>query len=224
MKSLLVLHSSGRVTRSITRRLAQRFTTAWLAQNPGGRVNERDLGLNPPTTVNEPWIAAAFSDPAARTAAMQDALRLSDTLIGEILAADAIVIGAPIYNFGMPAQLKAYLDQIVRVGLTFAFQPGSAEPYRPLLPSRPVVVLESAGDGSLYPGAPLAHLNFLEPHLTTVLGYVGLTDVAFIRVGYEEFQDQRLQHSLAAAEQAVDELVARRFSAKAVPAQTAVPA
>lgn len=224
MKSLLVLHSSGRVTRSITRRLAQRFATAWLGQNLGGRVHERDLGLNPPTTVNEPWIAAAFSEPAARTAAMRDSLRLSDTLVDEIIAADAIVIGAPIYNFGMPAQLKAWLDQIVRVGRTFAFQPGDAEPYRPLLASRPVLVLESAGDGSLYPGAPLAHLNFLEPHLTTVLGFVGLTDVDFIRVGYEEFQDQRLQDSLAAAEQAVDGWVARRFSAQAVPAQAGVPA
>lgn len=224
MKSLLVLHSSGRVTRSITRRLAQRFATAWLGQNPGGRVHERDLGLNPPTTVNERWIAAAFSDPAARNASMQDALRLSDTLIDEILAADAIVIGAPIYNFGMPAQLKAWLDQIVRIGRTFALQPGGAEPYRPLLPSRPVVVLESAGDGSFYPGAPLAHLNFLEPHLTTVLGFVGLMDVAFIRVGYEESQDKRLQDSLAVAEQAVDEWVTRRFGAKALPAQATVPA
>jgi FMN-dependent NADH-azoreductase len=115
----------------------------------------------------------------------------------------------------MPAQLKAYVDQIVRVGRTFAFVPGNAEPYRPLLTSKPIIVVTAAGDGALQPGGALYHLNHLEPHLLTVLGFIGLTDTTFVRVGYDEFQDDRLKHSLSAAERAIDELataVSRKFA------------
>ena len=206
--NLLIINCSGRITRSITRRLTDRFVAGWHHQNPEGTVVQRDIGKNPPPPVNESWIAAAFADPAKHTSAMQDALRLSETFVEEIVAADSIVIGTPIYNFGMPAQLKAYFDQVIRVGRTFAFTEDSSGPYRPLLVSKPVTVITAAGDGSMHPGGALAHLNFLEPHLNTVLGFIGLTDVTFVRVGYEEFQDDRWQKSLAAAEASIDQIAA----------------
>jgi FMN-dependent NADH-azoreductase len=212
MHSLLVIDSSGRRTRSITRALTSRFVAGWRAQHPDAEIISREVGLNPPPTVNEAWIAAAYggyepSDPAA-----PHPLTASDTFIDEILRAEAIVLGVPIYNFGMPAQLKAYFDQIIRVGRTFAFQESEEDRYRPLLAPRPVVVLVSAGDGAMLPGGALAHLNFLEPHLTTLLTFIGLTDVTFIRAGYEEYQDDRAKRSLAAAERAVDETAARLAS------------
>ncbi|MFQ3670548.1 MAG: NAD(P)H-dependent oxidoreductase [Verrucomicrobiia bacterium] len=203
MKTLLAIHSSGRVTRSITRRLTARFIQTWLGHNPDSRVVERDVTTEPPPVVNEAWITAAFAGlPAQET---PEELRLSETLIQELFQADLIVIGAPIYNFGMPAQLKAYIDQVVRVGRTFAFEPGNPEPYRPLVPYKPVVVITSAGDGDIHPGGPLAHMNHLEPHLTTALEFIGLTDLHFIRAGYDEYQDDRSKRSLAGAEHAVDE-------------------
>jgi FMN-dependent NADH-azoreductase len=131
MKTLLVLNASGRVTRSITRRLTKRFAESWRAWNPDGTILQRDLGLNPPPPVNERWIAAAFADSAQRSLEMNEALRVSETLIEEIERADTVLLGTPIYNFGMPAQLKAWFDQIVRVGRTFEMVPGDAEPYRP---------------------------------------------------------------------------------------------
>ena len=216
MKILLAINCSGRITRSITRRLTDRFIGVWRSQNPEGTVVQRDIGQNPPSPVNESWISAAFADPAKHTSAMRDALRLSEEFVEEIVAADAIVIGTPIYNFGMPAQLKAYFDQVIRVGRTFAFTADSSDPYRPLLASKPVTVITAAGDGSMYPGGALAHLNFLEPHLTTVLGFIGLTDVTFVRVGYEEFQDDRLKSSLAAAETRIDEIAAGQLPADAL--------
>lgn len=212
MKSLLVLNSSGRVTRSITRHLTLRFIEAWRKRLPDAEVVVRDVGLNPPPPVNETWIAGAFADPEKQTPAMRDTMAVSETLIGELFRADAIVIGVPMYNFGMPAQLKAYFDQVVRIGRTFAFDAGAAEPYQPLLNSKPVVVVTSAGDGALHPGGALAHMNHLEPHLKTLLGFIGLTDLSFIRVGYDEFQDERMKRSLAKAEQAVDETVGRLFN------------
>ncbi len=208
MKTLLVIHSSGRVTRSITRRLAERFAQTWQARDPHHAVIYRDLTQSPASVVDEAWIAAAFCAPEKRTEAMREPLRLSETLIEELVAADALVIGAPVYNFGMPAQLKAYFDQVVRVGRTFAFEPGTPELYRALLVPKPVVVITSAGDGALLPGGALSHLNHLEPHLRTVLDFIGLRDVRFVRVGYDEFGDDRLRRSIAAAEAAIDGLAA----------------
>lgn len=214
MNTLLVINSSGRVTRSITRHLATRFVNGWKARHPGAEIRTRDVGLHPPSPVNEQWIAAAFAADAERTPGMRETLALSDVLIDEIIAADAIVLGAPMYNFGMPAALKAYVDQVVRVGRTFAFDATANNPYRPLLVSKPLVAILSAGDGSLHTGGTLAHLNFLEPHLQTILGFIGLTDVHFIRAGYDEYQDDRAKRSLVAAQSAVDDLLLRLDSAQ----------
>jgi len=208
-KTLLVIHSSGRVTRSITRQLADRFVQVWRQEQPESEVLVRDVGLNPPPTVNEGWIATAYGGETPINGGPHP-LAASDAYIDEIKRADVIVIGAPMYNFGMPAQLKAYIDQIVRVGQTFEFIPGPQQSYRPLLPStKRVVILVSVGDGSLLPGGPLEHMNFLEPHLATVLGLIGLTDVTFVRSGYEEYQDDRARLSREAAEQAAEETAQR---------------
>lgn len=100
----------------------------------------------------------------------------------------------------MPAQLKAYFDQIIRVNRSFILNPGAQEPYQPLLADKPTTLIVSAGDGDLLPGGAKAELNFLEPHLTTMLGLIGLRNLEFVRVGYEEFQDGRLERSLESAE------------------------
>ena len=211
MNTLLVVNSSGRVTRSISRRLTDRFARAWAAAHPAGRILQRDVGLHPPTPVNERWIAAAFAAPERRTPEMLAALEESEVLLGELERADAVVIGTPLYNFGLPAQLKAWFDQIIRVGRTFAFTGEATEPYRPLLASKPVVILESAGDAAMLPGGSAYELNTLEPHLTTMLTFNGLTDLTFIRVGDEEKPGESLQQSILAAEQEIDRFVASRW-------------
>ncbi len=174
MKTLLVIDASGRVTRSITRSLTNRFATAWSKANPDGKVIRRDVGSNPPPAVNESWIAGVFSDPATHTEAMRSALAPSDTLLDEIEQADAIVIGTPIYNFGMPAQLKAWFDQIVRMGRSFDIRQELPDPYIALLEPKPVTVIISAGDGSMHPGGALYPVNFLEPHIAHLLRFVGM--------------------------------------------------
>lgn len=142
---------------------------------------------------------------------MRAALRESDTLLDEISRADAIVIGAPLYNFGMPAQLKAWFDQIIRVGRTFDFTGDAIDPYQPLLEPKPVAVLVSAGDAAMLPGGTAYQRTTLEPHLTTLLTFNGLTDVTFIRVGDEEKPGESHERSIADAEQAVDRYVASRW-------------
>ncbi len=203
MPRLLIVNASGRRTRSITRRLTGQFAERWLAAHPEGMLIERDVTLQLPTPVNEAWIASAFAPPGARSSAMSAVLSESEALLAEIETADALVFGVPMYNFGLPAQLKAYFDQIIRVNRSFRFDPGAEQPYQPLLADKPTTVIVSVGDGDLLPGGPLAGLNFLEPHLTTMLGFIGLKSLEFVRVGYEEFQDERLHRALESAEQAV---------------------
>lgn len=209
MKTLLVINSSGRVTRSITRHLTQRFVQRWSAHFPDAKILHRDVGMQPLPPVNEAWIAAAFADPASRSPELKQALELSDSLIDEIMYADAIVAGVPMYNFGMPGPMKTYLDQIVRVGVTFDFSADESNPYQPLIPTKPLVLITATGASGYEPGGPYAHQNFLEPHLKEVFGFIGLDDVSLIHVGFEEAQNQQFKRSLSAAEDAVDRVAER---------------
>jgi FMN-dependent NADH-azoreductase len=208
MKTLLVIDSSARTARSTTRHLTRRFASAWAHRFAGAKIIRRDIGVSPVGFIDEVWIAAAFTPEETRTATMSAALASSEVLIREIEAADAIVIGAPMYNFGMPAALKAYFDQIIRVGRTFDFIPDAEEHYRPLLAPKPVFVCISCGDGEIATGGKLAHLDFLEPHLRTLLGFLGQTDVEVIRAGHAESGDDRHALAIAGAEKEIDSLVA----------------
>jgi FMN-dependent NADH-azoreductase len=110
------------------------LTEAWKQNHPADVVTYRDIGRHPVPHVDEPWIAAGYTPPEQRTPEMWEAIRISDQLVDEFLAAELYVIGIPMYNFSVPSTFKAYIDQIVRIGRTFAFVPdNSANPYKPLL-------------------------------------------------------------------------------------------
>jgi FMN-dependent NADH-azoreductase len=206
MATLLVIDSSARRERSHTRRLTQRFVESWRALRPRDEVIRRDLGAAAPPPVDAEWVAAAFTPSAERTEHMRRALATSDQLIAELERADVLVLGAPMYNFGMPAQLKAWVDQIVRVGRTFSFDPDPAEPYRPLLRGKKLVLITSRGDRGFDPGGPLAHMNHLDAHVDTVLRFVGIERVATVAVESDEWDDDHLARSLAAAVREVERL------------------
>src|SRR4051812_10832695 len=209
MKKLLVINSSARLTRSVTRKLTQRAEKNWLAHHLDGVVQHIDVGLTPPPAVDESWIAAAYSRPGARTAEMIATLRPSDIFIDQLIEADAIVIGAPIYNFGLPAQLKAFFEQIVRIGRTFDFGANTDSPYVGLLRDIPVLVVTSSGSSTMNPGGETFHLNFLEPHLMTILGLMGLTNVTFARMSGQQADPETLARAFVKAEQEVDAWLAR---------------
>ncbi len=219
MTRLLHLDSSARPGSSDTarhgshtRRLSARFVARWRERDPNAHVIYRDIGAEPPSPVGGRWVHAAFTPPAQREPWMHDRLAQSDALIDELLAADVIVAGVPMYNFGMPAQFKAYIDNIVRVGRTFGFDRSRAgAPYWPLLAgmNKRLVILSSRGDFGYSPGQRIAHMNHVEGGVATAFGYIGITDVASVAIEYDEFADDRLHASIAAAEAGVDALVAR---------------
>ncbi|MGW0249777.1 FMN-dependent NADH-azoreductase [Nocardia goodfellowii] len=207
MTTLLHLDASPRGARSHTRSLTDDFVTRWVQQHSEVTVARRDLGIEPPPHLTEGWIAAAFTEPARRTPRMRADLAVSDELVDELLGTDVLVVGVPMYNFGIPAMLKAYIDQIVRVGRTFSFDPELRDPYAPLLPpGKRAFFIVSTGDSGYQADGPLAALNQVEPYLRTVFGFIGIDDLQFVYVGNDEFGGDRLSESLAAARNRVAEL------------------
>ncbi|MGK3966535.1 FMN-dependent NADH-azoreductase [Sorangium sp. So ce118] len=207
---------------SHTRRLTARFVARWRAARPEDEIRHRDVGQRPPSPVTGPWIQAAFTKPHLREPWMRQALAESDALVDELLAADILVAGVPMYNFNVPAQFKAYIDNIVRVGRTFGFdrsRPG--EPYWPLLAEhgKKLVILTSRGDHGYGSGGRIEAMNHVEPSIRTAFGYIGITDVESVAIEYDEFADERLRASIARAEREVDALVDRLLDGRArVPA------
>ncbi|MEM9005380.1 MAG: FMN-dependent NADH-azoreductase [Cyanobacteria bacterium P01_F01_bin.86] len=183
MAQLLHLDSSPRSFsgtpgshQSITRMLTQEFVATWKATHPDGTVTYRDIGHNPVPPITESWIAGSFTPPEQRSAELTDALQLSDQLVDELLAANICVFGIPMYNFSVPAVFKAYIDQIVRPGRTFAVDENG---FRGLAGDRKIVVITGRGS-SFRPGTPFAQYDYQEPYLRAVFGFIGITDIQFI--------------------------------------------
>ncbi len=131
----------------------------------------RDLTANPLPFVTEDWVKARLVPADARTDAENAALALSDTLIAELQAADTIVIGMPLYNFGMPANLKAWIDLIARPQVTFRYTENGPVG---LLEDKTAHVAFASG------GVPMAApADFATPHMRVVLNFIGITDVTF---------------------------------------------
>lgn len=216
MATILHIDSSARPGRSDqqahgshTRRLGARFITQWQKARPGDRIIYRDVGATPPSPVTGDWIHAAFTAPDQREDWMHRVLRESDILIDEMLDADIIVAGVPMYNFGMPAQMKAWIENIVRVGRTFGFdRTRDGVPYWPMVnDGKTLVLLSSRGDYGYDPGGRVAHLNTVETGVFTPMSYIGITDHHAIAAEYDEFGGDLLAQSLATAERDIGHLV-----------------
>ncbi len=208
--TLLHIDSSARTARSHSRRLSNAFVDAWLAEVPDTRVIRRDVGINPPPAINEQWIASAFTAEAERSADMKAALSISDAYVDELVQSDIIVMGAPMYNYGMPAALKAWFDQVVRVNRTFNFDPSEdIWPLSPILAGKTLVILTSRGEFGFEPGGIRQDWNHLETHIRTLQHYLGVEDSHLIAVEYQEFGDTRHSDSVARADSELQALVNR---------------
>lgn len=217
MTTLLHIDASARPGRSgidahgsHTRRLSARFVERWRAARPQDRVDYLDVGQHPPAHVTGAWIRAAFSGPAEREPWMREVLAESDRLVDQLIAADVIVVGLPMYNFGVPAPFKAWIDNIVRVGRTFGFDRArGAVPYWPMLADagKRLVLLGARGDHGYDAGGRIAHLNHTEASVRSVFGYIGITEVFEAAVEGDEFGGEQLSASVKAGEAKVDQIV-----------------
>lgn len=176
MPTLLVVESSPRGEHSMSRGLTQLFVEQWMKNHPGGRVVERDLMKSNLPFVTMPWLGAYFAPPEQHTAEMNDILRLSNELVDEILAADHIAIGTPVYNYNIPAVLKAYIDHIVRKGMTLGF---SGEG---LVHGKACTILMASG-GVYTQGSPIRDRDIATSYLRLILKVIGIEDVTVIAGG-----------------------------------------
>src|ERR1700686_1882612 len=121
MSTLIHIDSSPLYGRSVSRELTAAFVTQWKPSHPDGTVIDRDLNATAIPPINAEWVGAGYTPEQARTPQQKELLPLSDSLLAELEQADEDVIGAPMHNFGLPSVLKLWIDQIARVGKTFAY-------------------------------------------------------------------------------------------------------
>lgn len=193
MPNILVLNSSAAGADSVSRLLTDDAVDQLRRHRPHAAVVTRDLAADPiphlaPDGVN------GVRTPNAVTPAEIAARKLSDELIAELRAADTIVIGAPMYNFGLPSTLKAWFDHVLRAGETFSYS--EAGP-KGLLEGKTVIVVEARG--GLYSEGPGQAADFQEPYLRHLLAFIGLTDVTFVRAEKLGFGPEARAAAIAAA-------------------------
>lgn len=204
MPTLLRIDASAQLEeRSLTRHLTGLFTQNFLAHAPDTKVIIRDVGMNPIPAIDHKFIHAAFTPPDEREPWMNERLAVSDALIDEVIAADIVVLGAPMYNYGMPSALKGWIDHIARIGRTFSFDLARGDtPIEPILSGKRLVVLSSRGEFGFAPGGVRAHLNALDPALAACAHYFGVAqaDIETIAIEYQEFKDALHEASVKSAE------------------------
>lgn len=169
---VLQINSSARGEGSNSTRVANTIVERLRAANPGASVVVRDLARNPHPSLDEAALGALFTPAEQRTAEQAARVALDDALIAEIQAADAVVLGVPMYNFGIPAQLKNWLDAIARAKVTFQYTANGPEG---LLKTKTVYV--AFARGGRYRDTPA---DTQVPYLKTILGFLGMTDVRFV--------------------------------------------
>ncbi len=187
---ILRIDSSARRDGSETRALSDALIGR-IEATVNTTVTHRDLAVDAPSLVNEAWVGANFTDPAARSDAQVAELAASDALVAELEAADVIVIGAPIYNFSIPAALKAWIDMVARAGVTFRYGENGPEG---LLQNKRAYVMMASG------GVPIGSaMDFASPYLRHLLGFIGIHDVEFISAAEVKEDSRRLDAALAGA-------------------------
>ncbi len=187
---LLQVDSSARAS-SVTRRLTAKFTEEWRKNYPDGEVIHRDLSATVLPLITDEF---GGEPPGHGTGSQRSYLSTSDKLVEELQAADTVVIGVPMYNFSIPSTLKAWIDQIVRLGKTVGYGPNGPQG---LLAQKKVVVITSRG-AAYEKGTAREAFDFQEPYLLRVLAYIGLTDVTFVHAENQAYEKADVFFSAAA--------------------------
>jgi FMN-dependent NADH-azoreductase len=191
MNTLLQIQASLFSNEGQSSRLASEFVAAWQSLHPAGRATVRDLAAQPVPHLTAERFGAFLAKPESRTVAQQRVVGESDTLIEELRRADTIVIGLPMYNFGVPSTLKAYFDHVARAGVTFRYTEKGSEG---LLKGKKAYVF--ATRGGLYAGTPL---DTQTAYVRDFLRFLGIEDVQFIYAEGLAMGEARRDEALANA-------------------------
>ncbi|WP_413460075.1 FMN-dependent NADH-azoreductase [Herbaspirillum huttiense] len=202
MSTLLHIDSSARNGGSISRQLTASFAQQWQAKNPGGKVVHRDLAANALPHLSESMLGAYFTPADARSAEQADVIKQSDALVDELLAADTIVIGVPMYNFAPPSTLKAWIDHVFRADRTFSYT--ETGPVGLVKGKKAVIILSRGGK---YSEGPMEALDFQGKYLKGALGFIGITDVELVVAEGVSMGEEAAKAAVAGAEAKINATV-----------------
>jgi FMN-dependent NADH-azoreductase len=198
--NILQINSSARRTGSHSTRLANRLVQRLQDATPDATVNVRDLGDTPHPVMDEATLAALFTPEGQRSLEQAARVALDDALIAELQAADVVVLGVPMYNFGVSAQLKNWIDAISRAGVTFRYGANGPEG---LLKGKKVYV--ALARGGKYRNTPT---DTQVPYLTTVLTFLGMDDIRFVYAEGLAMGAESEQSAIASAHEQIEEALA----------------
>lgn len=193
MTKALIINSAATGAASASRKLGRELAANLRAGDPALELVFRDIGARPIPHLGEDSVPAIRAGIVENEAARR-ALALSDELVAELRDADLIVIGAPMYNFGIASTLKSWFDHVLRAGITFRYSEAGPEG---LLKGKRAIVIETRG--GLYSEGPGMALDSQEPHLRTLLGFMGIDDVVFVRAEKLGFGPEAAAAAMAAA-------------------------
>ena len=176
MKQILIIESSPRGVESASHQLTGKLRERLRNLYPKAKFIEHDLAKEPFPHLDQPTVKAISTKDKTEAESMKDVLRLSDQLTDEMLSSDLLVIASPMWNFGMPSSLKAWIDHVVRAGKTFNYAGSGVEG----LAKETKAILELAS-GGVFTEEPWMSWDFVEPYLRQILGFIGITDVQTVR-------------------------------------------
>ncbi len=202
-KSVLLINSSPLGEHSVSRKLTAKIIDKMKTETPDATIVERDLSAVEMPHFSAMNVGAAYRPDQFSEDQINAALALSNELVDELLAADVIVIGAPMWNFSIPSCLKAWVDHIVRPGRTFSYSNAGAQG----LVSADKKVIVASSRGGMYSSGPTESMDHQETLLTTVLGFIGLTDITFVRAEGLGMGEEAVAAAMATAEATIAESV-----------------
>ena len=198
-KKILNIITSIKGDASFSNKLSNAVLEKLTKEYPASEVKTFDLSKTPLPYLNEVQLSAFYTPEEAHTTDQSESIKLSDDAITDLLEADIIVIGVPMYNFGIPALLKGWIDQVARAGKTFSYDENGP---KGLISGKKVFL--SVASGAVFSDGPYKSYDFAEPYLRVVLGFLGITDVTTFRVegtSIPDFADSALPNALAAVEE-----------------------
>ncbi len=204
MPTLLRIDASARLAGSNSRVLGDHAQALWQAAHPAGSVIARDVSGPDMAPIAQDTITGFYTAADAMTDDLRRATAVSDTLIAELQSADCLLLTTPIYNFGVPAGLKAWIDQITRIGHTFAYEDGA---FRGLVRTPRAIVALAYGADGYAAGGPLEQTDFLRPYLAFLLGFLGIGHVDFITAEATTADEATVAQRMQAAKAALHDLL-----------------
>ena len=202
MKNILLILGSPRDRASYSQQIGRRIVDDLKSRYPSAKVVVRNLAKEPLPDVDEAFVTGRVLAQDKRSAAETEALALSDVMVAELMAADVLVLATPVHNFGISASVKAWIDHIVRPGVTFSYS--DKGPLGLVQGKKVILVLARGG---IYAEGPMKSYDFQEPYLRAVLGFIGMTDVEVIRIEGVAMGDDAVRNAVTSAKAQADDVV-----------------